>query len=303
MNLAPVILFVYNRPWHTEQTLNALMLNKYANKSVLYIYCDGPKPNAPIEEINKISEVRQIVRKKKWCKEIVIIERDENLGLFKNVIDGITTIVNKYGNIIVLEDDLISSPYFLTYCNEGLEMYKKEQNVYSINAFQFPLETNRVDTFLSPLATSSWGWATWKDRWNILDISIKNKEQIQNHFFLKSRFNFADYDYAAMLNNPKSWAIKWYYSVFLRNGLGLFPTKPLITNIGLDGSGENCGTETVYSTLMSSKMVLSKKEVIDIDFYELMLNYFTKTDSITSKKRKKNSIYSLKYYIKRMLKF
>lgn len=297
MNLAPVILFVYNRPWHTEQTLNALALNNLADKSVLYIYCDGPKKDASEEDLKKINEISQLVKSKQWCKEVVVIQRDDNLGLAKNVIDGITTVINKYGRIIVLEDDLITSPQFLTYCNEGLEIYKNASNVYSINGYQFPIDFNISDTFLCPLATSSWGWATWKEKWDCFQHDIEYKDLIQNHNFLMNRFNFANYDFASMINNPKSWAIKWYYSVFIKNGLGLFVTKSLVINIGLDGSGENCGIEDVNQNLSKEIFFIKLEDKINLKRYTQMLDYFTNEKLV----KKENNVLrvSLKSKIKR----
>lgn len=296
MKLAPIVLFVYNRPWHTEQTLNALELNILADKSTLYIFCDGSKHEVSEEGLENIKKVRDFVKTKQWCEKVEIIERDTNLGLAANVIDGITTVVNKHGSVIVLEDDLITSQYFLTYCNEGLEMYESASNIYAINAFQFPLDINKTDTFLCPLSTSSWGWATWKDKWNCFQENIEFKDVIQNHDVLRRRFNIADYDYASMLNNHKSWAIKWYYSVFLMNGLGLFPTKSLVENIGFDGSGENCGIEEVYGKLSKSKVVLSKKERINLEWYAMLLDWFT--DAKTEIAKKNTVVGKIKNFLK-----
>ena len=276
MDLAPIALFVYNRPWHTEQTLVALENNELASESTLFIFCDGPKEDSSIENLNNIKKVRNIIKSKKWCKKIFITERNKNIGLASNIVDGINKVINKHGKIIVLEDDLVTSPYFLSYCNEGLKIYKDFQNVYSINGFQFPLKIDYLDSFLSPLATSSWGWATWKDRWSQYKENIEYKKIIQEHPLIRSRFNFANYDYATMLDNPNSWAIKWYYSVFLMNGLGLFPTKTLVSNIGFDGSGEHCTTESIVNETAKDKIIITKKEFIDIDFYALLLNYFSK---------------------------
>jgi len=115
--LAPIVLFCYNRPWHVEQTLEALSKNELADQSILYIYCDGPKPDATEEQIAKIAEVRQVIRKKQWCKEIHIIENDKNKGLGTSIIDGVSEIIKIYKKVIVLEDDLLTSPFFLDYMN------------------------------------------------------------------------------------------------------------------------------------------------------------------------------------------
>lgn len=274
MQLAPVILFVYNRPWHTLQTLRALKSNLLADQSLLYIYCEGSKIDATDEDLKVIEDVKTVVRKEEWCNEVIIVERTQNLGLAANVIDGITTVINKHDSIIVLEDDLITSPHFLTYCNEGLLLYKKSPNVYSINAYQFPLNIKESDTFLCPLATSSWGWATWKNKWDAFQPSLDYKDIIQKNKDLKLRFNFAGYDYASMLDNQNSWAIRWYYSVFLKNGVGLYPTRSLINNIGFDGSGVNCVLDINYNNvLQNTKIRILKKEDIDLHYYALLVDF------------------------------
>jgi GT2 family glycosyltransferase len=117
--LSPIILFVYNRPSHTEQTLKDLMQNELADQSVLYIYADGPKENATEEQIKKINEVRQLIRSKTWCKEAHIKEAEKNKGLADSIIDGGTEQVNKYGKVIVLEHDLITARGFLKYMNKA----------------------------------------------------------------------------------------------------------------------------------------------------------------------------------------
>jgi hypothetical protein len=258
-NLAPIALFVYARPSHTLRTLEALSRNEFAADSVLFVYADGAKEDATEQQIQNIQEVRRIVKSRNWCREVHLIEREKNFGLSKNLSEGITGTVKQYGKIIVLEDDILTSPYFLRYCNEALTIYEDAENVYSVNAFQFQSLQDDFDVFLSPLATSSWGWATWAKRWAAFDGTVSEKDIIQNNDFWRSRFNFAGYNYAKMLDNSKSWAIRWYYSVFVRNGLGVFPTVSLTQNFGFDGSGENCGNSGRENFLSDRYKPLSRQ--------------------------------------------
>ncbi|MGD1842034.1 MAG: hypothetical protein ACFB0B_14235 [Thermonemataceae bacterium] len=275
-SFAPVVLFVYNRPQHTQQTLEALAQNTLFKDTILYVYADGAKENATDDEQHKIAAVRSIIHSIKGCKAVHTILREKNYGLAANVIDGVTNIVNQHGSVIVLEDDLLTSPYFLQYCNDGLNTYREVANVYAINAYQFPLGIEEVDTFLCPLGTSSWGWATWANKWQAFEENPSHKMVIQNSTHLSRRFNLADFDYSTMLDNPKSWAIRWYYSVFVRGGLGLFPTQSLVKNIGLDGSGENCGNDDIQQQVHQQPMTIKKKEVINLLYYHLFLEYFSK---------------------------
>ena len=274
MILAPIILFVYNRPWHTEKTLKALEQNYLASDSELFIYLDGLKTD-DTEEINHHLAVKKVISRKWEFKKITIVQRPYNFGLDYNIVDGVSSIVKTYSKIIVLEDDLLTSPFFLIYCNEGLDLYKDEKHVYSINAFQFPIGNANFKSFLSPLAFSSWGWATWADRWKYYHPKPLHKELIQSNVYLRQRFNLANYDYCNLLNNPKAWDIRWYYSVFLRGGLGLFPTISLVENIGFDGSGENCGEIDFQISICESYSTHEKLSEIDLDNYGRLLNYFS----------------------------
>ena len=152
---------MYNRPWHTKQTLEALMQNDLAEHSNLYIYCDGPKTNTSEGDSQKIKEVRQVIRKKQWCKEVHIVEQKKNMGLAESVITGVTEIVNKHGKIIVLEDDIVTAKGFLRYMNEALEMYKHEEKVFGVSGHTFVESKQLPTTYFLPIGTS-WGWATWE---------------------------------------------------------------------------------------------------------------------------------------------
>ena len=248
MKLAPIVLFAYNRPWHTEQTLNALMLNKYADKSKLYIYCDGSKEDANKVDLNKINEVRTLVRKKKWCKKVIIIERDKNFGLANNVLDGISSVINKYKKVIVIEDDMITSKGFLDYMNFSLNYYEKELKVFHINGhnyksnFQFVLDDYYFSKYMN-----CWGWATWKDRWDKLnkDYSqhynklVKDKNILHKYNY-ESSLDFHNQLLLNINNRINTWAILWYSTIFFNKGYCLTSKRSYVENIGLDGTGEHC---------------------------------------------------------------
>ncbi|MBA2613900.1 MAG: glycosyltransferase family 2 protein [Bacteroidetes bacterium] len=282
-DLAPVVLFIYNRPKHTEQTLESLKKNKLSAETILYVFADGPKSNATAVDKKNITDTRQLLKTLTGFKQVITVEKEKNEGLATSVISGVTEIINKHGKVIVLEDDLLLSSYFLEYMNQGLSIYNNVTNVYSINAYMFPIVSDKTDTFLSPLATSSWGWATWADKWSAFEKEIKFKEVIRSNPFIRKRFNFSDYNYADTLEMSSSWAIKWYYSVFIRNGLGVFPTRSLVQNIGFDGSGTHGAKAFEEPVLFEGEIKIEKKQVIDMEYYAKMLDFF---------KEKKTSIFS-----------
>jgi len=248
-NLAPIALFVYNRPGHTKKTVTALQKNKLAKDSKLFVFSDAPKNPAEKTEVKK---VRNYLRQINGFKKITIIEQKENQGLAKSIISGVTEIVNKYGRVIVLEDDLITSPYFLQYMNEALQIYENNKQVMHISGYFFPIKNNLPATFFFN-QTSCWGWSTWKRAWqyfnpdaNILLKEIKKGNQIK-------KFNLDGYhDFTKQLRdningNINTWAIKWQASVFLKDGLCLHPNKSLVQNIGHDGSGINCKENDIFN--------------------------------------------------------
>jgi hypothetical protein len=254
---APVVLFVYNRPFHTEQTLNALASNIEAVDSELYIFCDGIKIGASIEDVNNVNRVKKIVRNENRFKKVNIIIRENNIGLASSILKGVTEIINKHGRIIVLEDDIVVTKDFLFYMNKSLYIFESKKNVFHINGFnnesnlQFLLNDYYFLNFMS-----CWGWATWKDRWSQLNLDF-------NYFYDKllidkksmARFNYGktlsfDNQLEANINGEiKTWAILWYATVSFNKGLCLTPKYSLVDNIGMDGSGVHCSKNVFYNNV------------------------------------------------------
>ena len=183
LDLAPIVLFVYNRPDHTRQTVEALQKNELAIDSELFIYSDAAK-NENAEQ--KVNEVREYIKSIDGFKKITIIEREKNWGLANSIIDGVTKIVNEYGKIIVLEDDLVTSPYFLKFMNGALEIYKDEEKVYSITGYSFSDDISLIDTTYFLSITSSWSWATWEHKWQYFK---RDKQALQKYIDNKSNRN------------------------------------------------------------------------------------------------------------------
>ncbi len=239
---APVILFVYNRLWHTQQTITALRQNIGAHESELIIFSDGPLDAASAFEVKA---VRQFLRSIHGFKAIHIVEHKRNLGLATNIISGVTEVLSKYGRAIILEDDIITSKYFLTYMNKALDFYEKEKKVWHISGWNYPIDpTGLPDTFLWR-AMNCWGWATWTDRWKYFE---KDTAKLTSSFTDKAIYKFnidghENFWEQILLNiNGKinSWAIFWYATIFMNNGLCLNPSLSYARNIGLDGSGVHC---------------------------------------------------------------
>nr|WP_281719805.1 glycosyltransferase [Nitrosomonas nitrosa] len=250
MTPAPIVLFIYNRPTHTRRTVEALRKNALAKESELIVYSDAPKsPKA----LWAVREVREYIRTITGFKSIRIDERDRNWGLANSIINGVTTVVNQYGRVIVLEDDLITSPHFLEYMNAALDHYESDPKAFSIGAYNFPAKTMAIpreyqwDTYAS-VRCCSWGWATWIDRWKRVDWSMDYYETFIRDQAAQVLFNKGGPDMTQMLKMQHerridSWAIRFCYAHHASNMHCIYPAKTLVKNIGLDSSGMHCGVD------------------------------------------------------------
>lgn len=256
-NLAPIALFVYNRPQHTERTVKFLQQNELASESRLFIFSDGAKTAADEE---KVQDVRQFIKNIEGFKSIEIIESKENKGLANSVINGVTKLTKDYGQIIVFEDDLISSPYTLTYFNEALRRYRAEEKVMHIGAYMYPLAKENLPESFFYRAATSWGWATWERAWihfepNI-DTLLKAFDKPKKiAFSIEHTMNFWRQMRQFKKGKNNSWAIRWYASIFLRGGLTLNPSQSLVNNIGHDGSGVHSGINDIYNVIINPKPI------------------------------------------------
>jgi len=249
LELSPIVLFVYSRPWHTRKTIEALLGNDLASGSQLVIYSDAPENDSLVQSV---IEVREYIRTVTGFKDVRIIERDTNLGLSNSIIDGVTGVIKEYGKAIVLEDDTVASPHFLKFMNEALEFYRHQGDVWHISGWNYPVESNPPqDTFLWRVM-NCWGWATWADRWSSFEknaprlIREWSKEDIKR-FNLDGVENFWGQVEANSKGQINTWAIFWYATIFERNGLCLNPAQTFIDNIGLDGSGSHCDNKKPYT--------------------------------------------------------
>lgn len=257
--MAPVIVFAYNRPEHLRKTLTWLGQNELADQSTLYIYCDGAKQNATEEQLAKVQTARQVAHKVAVVptfKEVHIIERDENLGLGTSVITGVTEIINKHGKVIVLEDDLETSPYFLSYMNQCLEHYEARKSVFSISGLSRPHPERfypkdyPYDVYVS-LTHHPTGWGTWADRWNQVDWEYKDYKIISQNPAMLQAYRRMEYpEPEAMLDMIRKgknlWASKFSLAHFVNHAVSICPIVSYINHIGWDAEGTNAtgGAET-----------------------------------------------------------
>ncbi|MGJ8745213.1 sugar transferase [Polaribacter sp.] len=253
---APICLFTYNRFEETKKTVEALQLNNLAPKSVLYIFSDGWKNEEGKEKINK---VRSFLKTITGFKKITIFEPKENKGLAKSIITGVSQVINLYGKVIVLEDDLITSPNFLDFMNQALDFYKENNQVFSISGYSMnltSLKKTKKDYYIGYRA-SSWGWAAWSRSWNDIDWEIKDYHEFNKSIFSKIKFNRGGSDLSRMLSNQMkgiidSWAIRWCYNQFKRNQYTIFPSLSKVVSIGFGEEATHTKNTIRFDTVLDT---------------------------------------------------
>lgn len=278
MTYAPIALFTYNRADHTQRAVESLLKNAEAKFSDLFIFSDGPKTP---EKKAGVEENRKYIHTISGFKSVSIIEREKNWGLANSLIAGITEVINKYGKVIVVEDDLILSPYFLQFMNEGLEKYKDDDRVGTITGFVPPIKDKLPETFFLRYF-QCWGWATWKRAWDLLETDAR--PLLKGLRFKKTKFdvgggvgNYGNL-YCQKVGLVDSWYLRYYASLFLKDKLSLYPGRSMVTNDGLDGTGTHCGVDLVKAFLSDNShapIILRNIDVKeDVQSYKVFKSYF-----------------------------
>lgn len=252
--LAPIVLFVYNRLEHTKETLKYLSQNALSKDSELYIFSDGAKNERSQEQVEAVRELIDEFASKDYFKKVTVYKSDVNKGLAKSIISGVSQIINIYGRVIVIEDDVIVSDDFLDYMNRGLEFYENNKNVFCIGGFSCPMKYPD-DYYYEVFAmerTSSYTWASWKDRWDIIDWDIKDYRHFKYNFFDRRSFNRCGDDRTLILDEQMtgrcdSWAIRFEYNMFKNKMYSILPRYSRAKNIGHDGSGTH-GSSDRFNT-------------------------------------------------------
>lgn len=257
MKYAPIVLFAYSRPSHLKRTLEALSQNTIAGESLLIIHIDGLRDDAPESVRQDHNEVIRIVNERQWCGNVIIRNEVSNKGLANSIKDGVSEAVEQYGRVIVVEDDLVTSPAFLSFMNKALEFYKDYPAVFSIGGYNFPPQRMHIpvdygyDTYAC-LRNCSWGWATWNDRWDKVDWSAGHYEQIKNSPSIIQALNRMGDDEFDLLFAQRErgldiWSILFTLAHFENHAIAIIPCVSYVDNIGLDGTGENCGIQSGLS--------------------------------------------------------
>ena len=248
--LAPIVIFAFNRKAHLEKLVKSLLLNREVSETDLFVFCDGQK----LPKDSKVEETQDFVKEISGFKSVKKIFREKNIGLANNIISGLNEVFSTYDRAIVLEDDLIVTPNFLNYMNSALDFYA-DKNVFSVAGYtpKIQLPENYEFTTYPIMRNCSWGWATWKDRWQKVDFSVSDFSTFIADKKQRKKFNEAGSDLWAMLLKQQlgeinSWSIRFCYSGFKADMPTMYPTKSFVINNGADGSGTHVGQTKKYDT-------------------------------------------------------
>ncbi len=265
MKPAPILLFTYKRLEALKNTITALKKNELASDSDLFIFSDGPKQP---KDKQIIDEIRVFLNTISGFKSVTISASPTNKGLANSIIAGVTKVLEQSENVIVLEDDLLTTPNFLTYMNKALNNYSNEEKVFSISGYSFNLRDKEQNPNITYFLNRgwSWGWATWKNRWEKVDWEVNSYKEFAKNKKERKEFAKGGSDLNAMLDKQMtgkldSWAIRWFYHQFKNEGLTLYPLGSKIYNDGFDEFATHTnGSEKRYIPY------LDKEHSMDFDF-------------------------------------
>lgn len=256
MDLAPIALFAFNRPDHLRATLAALAANELAAGSELTVFCDGPRSE---EDDAAVTEVRAIARAAGGFRRVQVVERSRNLGLASSVIRGVGEMLAANDTVIVLEDDLVTSPWFLSYMNDALREYAGDERVISACGYGYPLRGELPETYFLTGA-HCWGWATWRRGWTLFEKdpvvllrALEASEDLLYEFDRAGSYPHTQFLQQTAAGDGDSWALRWMATAILHGKLTLYPYRSLVANIGMDASGTNAPKLDVYRTPVADR--------------------------------------------------
>lgn len=257
MKLAPIILFAFRRPDHTRQLLESLSRNSEAKGSHLFVFIDGPRSR---QDEEKIKEVERIVKSRDWCGKVQVSVNTRNQGSPFQVITAVTRFCAEHGKVIVLEDDLVLSPFFLDYMNNALEYFENQEKVMEVTGYIYPVKNLSMPAgFIR--GSLGWGWGTWQRAWKYFEADGRKLLAKLSDKKLRYDFDFCNsYRYYALLKDQVAgrvggWDVRWAASIFLNGGLTLCPGKSLVQNIGADGTGTNLRRSKSFHVQLSDQSV------------------------------------------------
>jgi hypothetical protein len=274
---APIALFVYNRPLHTRLTVEALARNERASESDLFIFSDAARNE---QAAAAVEETRAYVATVRGFRSVQVIKRESNFGLAASITDGVGRLCREFGRAIIMEDDLESSPHFLNFMNASLDLYCDDDRVMHVSGSAYPIRDFGADNTYFLRVPLCWGWATWSRAWQHFRKDVEIMQRFDPAMIREFNFGGA-HDYWGQLEANRdgrmnTWFVFWYANVFLRQGLALFPRRPMVRNIGMDGTGVHCSATSDFDVQVSEEPIqpVSMPLEVSAPAYRSHRNYF-----------------------------
>ncbi len=272
MSHAPIIIFVYNRADHFVQVYNALAACKEAKESELFIFSDGAKSEAGAEKVNEVRAAVASIKDSGDFKSVSVTESPVNKGLAASVIAGVTEIINKYGKVIVVEDDCKVSPFFLKFMNNALDYYEGNKKIGSIAGYtpMIDLPDDYKNDVFSAYRSCSWTWATWKDRWQGVDWELKEMGDFYKSPKLIRKLNSNGSDrfirlYRQTKGNGSSWSVRFGAHLVRKDLLTVYPVYSYNSNIGCDESGVHSKTDDAEKMRVDLSKAIENPVLTDVE--------------------------------------
>jgi GT2 family glycosyltransferase len=269
----PIAIFAYNRPRHLRELFNSLLKCTRLDECQVHVFCDGTKK--PEHEVG-VQAVRQVVGKFSPKLNAIVVNHEQNMGLARSIVSGVTELCRQYGRVIVLEDDFILHPFFIDFTLQSLDQYKDDERVAQVAGFTFPIEMPATpDAFFLPL-TTSWGWATWQRAWKLFSWetesalqALDSNPQKRSLFDLDGAYSYTNMLRLAAEGKVDSWAIFWYWCVFAAGKTVLYPRRSLVWQNGFDEFATNT-TSTRTDLQLSLAGFLQEEWRTPISFPEIV---------------------------------
>lgn len=304
----PLAIFAYNRPRHLRQLFDSLFQCTRLDECQVYIFCDAARK--PEHESN-VHATRHIVDEIAPSLSATVIKREQNMGLARSIVSGVTELCEQYGRVIVLEDDFILHQFFLDFMLQALDRYVDEECVAQVAGFTFPVQTPpKPDAFFLPL-TTSWGWATWQRAWKFFSWEVDSALQVLNtdsqkraHFDLDGAYPFTEMLQLVSEGKVDSWAIRWYWHTFTANKLTLYPRLSLVWQNGFDEAATNTSSTGTGSQIPLAKFLQEewRTSLMFPSVLEVDLPAFNKLKNLLQSKQSSSLITLLKGFLKRVLR-
>ena len=247
---APIAMFAYKRLDSLQKVIEALELNDMAKETPVYVFVDGPKRETDVEKNQEVKQYLSEWKENAKFSEVTLIFSEKNKGLSKSIIEGVGRLMDEYGRAIVVEDDIVVTKDFLSFMNRSLDYYENDSRIWAVTGYTEPLpmlQEREYSTF-PWYRCDCWGWASWKDRWELVDWNVSDYRQFMFSGRKRKKMNRGGEDMARMLDAQMvgavdSWAIRWGYCASMLDKMWIHPNITRVMNIGFDGDGTNCGVK------------------------------------------------------------